>query len=226
MSVIDHGIPVRRSPLAHWHRGRGARFVATGEWPATYGDLQRERRAVRERVALLDAGPLDKISLSGARVAPAPPAPAYELGRVTAGSIDGRDAQLWGLAEDTSLLVVPAVDARSSSALSGALEADGIQATDVSSLYAALQLTGPRVHAILEEVFPVDVSDRALPDRAVTFGPLALVTAIVARIDVADLPSFTVLVERDQAEYLWDALLRIGDRYGLEPVGAAALAED
>lgn len=226
MNVMQRSVPVRRSPLAGWHVQRGARYVATGEWPATYGDLQRERQAARERVALLDAGPLDKLSLAGARLAAAPPAPQYELGRITAGSIDGRDAQLWGLTEEASLLVVPAVDARSSSQVAAALEADGIGATDVSSLYAALQLTGPRVRAVLEELFPIDVSDRALADRSIAFGPLAQVTAIVARIDLGDLPSFTVLAERDHAEYLWGALLQVGERHGLEPVGAAALVED
>lgn len=226
MSVTERDLPVRRSPLAERHRERGARYVAAGEWPATYGDLQRERRAVRERVALLDAGPLDKLSLAGPRLAPAPPAPQYGLALVTAGSIDGRGAQLWGLTEETSLLVVPAVDARSSSQLAASLEAEGIGATDVSSLYAALQLTGPRVRAVLEEVFPVEVSDHAMPDRAITFGPFAQVTAIVARMDLADVPSFMVLVERDHAEYVWDSLLHLGERHGLEPVGAAALAED
>lgn len=226
MSVIDHAVPVRRSPLAQWHRRRGAHFVATGEWPATYGDLQRERRAAREFAALLDAGPFDRFSLAVPRLAPAPPGPPFRLGELTVGSIEGRRAELWGLTDDASLLVVPASDARSASALASALERDGLEATDVSSLYAALRLTGPAVRAVLEEIFPVDLSERALPDRAIAFGPLAHVTVAVARTDLGDLPSFTVLVARDHAEYIWDALLHVGEPHGLESVGAAALMED
>lgn len=217
--------PVRRSPLAERHRRAGARFVATGEWPAAYGDLARERRALRERAALLDAGPFDRLLLAGTCLSASPPGPAHELGRVTAGRIDGRAVELWGLTGDSALLVAPAVDARSSRSLASALAGEGIDATDVSSLYATLRLGGPAVRDVLTEVFPVDISDHAFPDRTVAFGPLANVTAVVARADLAHLPSFTVLVERDQAEHLWDALLQVGERHGLEPVGAAALAE-
>lgn len=226
MSALERAAPIRRSPLAEWHRRRGSRSVATGEWPVTYGDVHRERRTVRERVGLLDAGPFDRLALAGARLAAAPPAPPFAVARVTDGSVDGRAAQLWGLTSESSLLVLPGADARSAGALAARLDAQGIRATDVSSYYATLVLAGPRARDVLEEVFPVDVSERAVPDRAVVFGPLARVTATVARLDVRSSPAFSVMIERDHADYVWDALLRIGERHGIEPVGAAAVTED
>jgi heterotetrameric sarcosine oxidase gamma subunit len=140
--------------------------------------------------------------------------------------LDGRTAERWGIDENSSLLVAAGCSLGSSSALATALEAQGIEATDVSSLYATLQLTGPKARAVLEELFPVDISERALPNRRIVLGPLAHVTVVLARIDHRGLPSFTVLVERDQAEYVWDALLHVGARHELEPVGAAAVVED
>lgn len=219
-------LPARRSPLADRHRQLGARFVASGEWPATYGDIERERNAIRERVALLDWGPLDKILLSGAWVAADAHAPTRVPGAITRGDVAGRSAQLWGLTEDESLLVMPGSNGLSSPDTATQLEAGGVSTTDVSSLYAAFKLAGPRARAVLEELFPDDVSERALADRAITFGPLGGVTVVLARLDHGGTPAFAVLVERDQAEYLWDSLLHVGAAVGIEPVGAAALAED
>lgn len=226
MSVIERAAPIRRSPLAEWHRQRGGRPVSTGEWPATYGDVHRERRAVRERVGLLDAGPFDRLALAGGRLAADPPAPPFVVARVTDGRVDGRVAQLWGLTSESSLLVLPGTDARSAGALAARLDAEGIRTIDVSSYYATLVLAGPRARDVLEELFTVDVSERALPDRTIVFGPLARVTATFARLDLRSSPAFSVMVERDQAEYVWEALLRIGERHGIEPVGALAVAED
>lgn len=217
---------VRRSPLAERHRQAGVRFVAAGEWPATYGDLQRERSAIRERVALLDWGPLDKILLSGTPSAASPPAPAHVPGAITTAEVEGRTAQLWGLSDDESLLVVAASNGPSSRDLAAQLELRGASATDVSSLYAAFRLAGPHARAVLEGLFPVDVSEHALGDRSITFGPLAAVNVTLARMDHEATVAFAILVERDQAEYLWDSLLHSGAMFGIEPVGAAAMAKD
>ena len=226
MSALGAVTPLRRSPLAERHRANGARYVANGEWPASFGDLHREREAVRSAVGLADVGPLDKIVLSGARLEPGAPGPTYVPGKVTTGSLDGHRAELWGLDDVSSLLVLPAADGRSPAAIVAALEEQALEATDVSSLYATLQLTGPRARGVLEELFPVDASDHSLADRGIVFGPLAHVTVVLARLDVCGLPSFSVLVERDQAEYLWEALTHVGGSHGLIPVGAAALVED
>lgn len=218
--------PVRRSPLADHHRALGARFVASGEWPAAYGEVRRERQAIQERVALLDWGPLDKILLSGTIPADNSRALSFALGAIATGDIDGRPAQLWGLAEDEALLLVAGADSRSSLATAMGLEAGGATTTDLSSHYAAFRLAGPSARAVLEGLSAVDVSERGLADRAIRFGPLAGVTVTLARLDRHSTPAFEILVERDQAEYLWDSLLAAGAAFGIEPVGAAAMAED
>jgi glycine cleavage system aminomethyltransferase T len=39
------------------------------------------------------------------------------------------------------------------------------------------------------------------------------------------MPGFTLLVARDEAEYLWGALLQLGRGHGLVPVGALAVED-
>ena len=221
MSVTD-GAPIRRSPLADRHRARGARFVDAGEWPATYGDLEQERRAVRQAVALCDEGPFDRIS-TARRPGAALPA---TTGRVTDTVVDGRRAWWWGLNEDEALLLAAGRDPGSAASLCAALDADGLAATDVSSRWASLELAGPRARDVLEAIYRDDIGEDAAPDRSIVFGPLANVAVTIARIDRAGSPAYRILVERDLAEYLWDALLEAGAPFGIRPVGADALAEN
>ena len=51
-----------------------------------------------------------------------------------------------------------------------------------------------------------DLSERAVADRAIVQAPLANVRVVLARTDLDGLPAFTILVARDEARYLWDAL--------------------
>jgi len=215
---------VRRSPLRVRHAALGARWVSPlAEWPAQYSDAQREHDAVRTRAALCEWGPLDKLRLSaaasGASVVP------FALGRISVGAIAGRRAELWGLAGDDALLLVPAASGDAAAGLREVRAAADPTATDVSSHFCALRLVGPRSRDVLGEVYPEDVSDRALPDRHVSFGPLANTPVILGRCDIGVTLGFTILVERDLAEYMWDALLAIGARHELTPAGVVALAD-
>ena len=211
--MIDTPAPVRRSPLAHRHSARGARWVdRLAEWPLEYGDRAAESRAARDGVALIDWGPLDKLHLRGV---------SLEAGVVGSGAAVGfPQGELWALHADEAILLLPAAAV---SALT-ALRERGLVATDLSSGLAALRLVGPRSRRVLEELTQIDVSDGALPNGRVAFGPLANVQATIGRRDRDGVPGFTILVDRDLAEYVWDSLLEIGGAHGIIPAGCAVAA--
>jgi glycine cleavage system aminomethyltransferase T len=56
--------------------------------------------------------------------------------------------------------------------------------------------------------------------------PLAGVRAFITRLDADGEPGYTMMVARDEAAYVWDALLEIGTAHGLVPVGPDAVAAD
>jgi heterotetrameric sarcosine oxidase gamma subunit len=95
-------------------------------------------------------------------------------------------------------------------------DSDGLVIVDVSSAWTALRVGGPATTAILEEACPVDLSGPGIAQA-----PVANVRVIVRRTGPRS--TCTLLVARDEAEYLWDALLAIGEHHGLRPVGPAAL---
>jgi len=85
---------------------------------------------------------------------------------------------------------------------------------DMSSGIAALRVGGGRARALLAEACPVDLSEIAVADRGIVQGMVANVRVVIARMDVDREPAFMLLVARDEARYLWDALSEVG---GLGP---------
>jgi glycine cleavage system aminomethyltransferase T len=94
---------------------------------------------------------------------------------------------------------------------------------DVGSAYTLFRLVGPRLPALLQELSPVDLSLRAVPDLRVVQAPFAGTRAILARRDHGDVPGWALLVVRDEAQYLWEAILHVGAPFGIRPVGATAI---
>mgnify|MGYP001462526129 CR=1 FL=1 len=56
--------------------------------------------------------------------------------------------------------------------------------------------------------------------------PLAGVRAFVAREDAGAQPGYTIMIARDEAAYVWDAICHVGASHGLIPVGPAAVAPE
>lgn len=218
---------VRRSPLAARHRALGARWISEfAEWPQAYAGPQPDRSALRSMLWLADWGPVDKFLLRGERPSTRSPGPQFTPGAIGAGMQGGRPAQLWGLTDREALLLAPAADAAASRALRAELDAQGIAFEDQSSQFVLLRLGGVAARTILEGLLPDDVSDAALPDRTVSFGMLAGVRVTIGRSDQAGGLAFTIVAERDYAEYLWDALIHAGrGPLKVTPVGAAAAEE-
>jgi len=224
--------PTRRSALDATHR----RLTAPGatdprlRWPMSYGDPDGERHAVAAAIGLAEPGLYDKWVARG----PGALAACRSLG------LDARPGQVlpaapggisaWAIADDEVWLVteapnpgapsLPAADAASAVAH---LRAGGAFVTDVSSGWALLRLAGPRVRDLLEELVAEDPAPDALPDEAIRHVPMAACRVMLSRRDHDGIPGFTLLVARDEAEYLWEVLTHLGEAYGLRAVGTSAL---
>jgi 4-methylaminobutanoate oxidase (formaldehyde-forming) len=84
-------------------------------------------------------------------------------------------------------------------------------------------MVGPRLPELMQELCPVDLSARAVPDLRIVQAPVAGCRTVFARRDHGDVPGFVFLVVRDEAEFVWDVMVELGSAYGLRPVGAAAV---
>lgn len=218
--------PIARSALHEVHEALGAAFAEAAGWqvPRSYANPEQEAARVREAVGLVDASVLGKLALRG-RDAAALVGSGDGHGRVARRlRLEGDGPALaLPLAPDEWLLLTapggaPGVAARLTPRLAGCAHL-----TDLTSALAALRLAGPRAPELLPRLFPLDLSPPVFPNLAVLQGPFAKVRAVIVRDDLGPLPSYLLLIPRDVAEYLWEAILEAGHEVGLAPVGVAAL---
>ena len=95
-------------------------------------------------------------------------------------------------------------------------------ATDITSVYADLFLAGPLSRSTLGKLTSLNVSASGLPDRACAQANVAHVHATVLREDIKAIPGFHILVSREYAEAVWEAILHAGREFHLQSFGLEA----
>ncbi|MBI4552271.1 MAG: hypothetical protein HY710_08415 [Candidatus Latescibacteria bacterium] len=116
------------------------------------------------------------------------------------------------------VLIPPGQTAATMQAL--ARHRDGcVHLTDVTSVFAAFQVAGPRSRSVLEKLTPLDLRPSRFPDLACAQGSVAKVHALVLRHDLAGLPAYWLFVSRDCGEFVHETILHAGEEYGIVPFG-------
>jgi sarcosine oxidase subunit gamma len=219
---------VRHSALAAVHEALGASFRSDAiRWPTGYGDAAAEAASVASAAGLAELGPFDELLLRGpgaadlaarlaGRGAPAPATPTVVPARLgdTAGEV-------WFLGPDEVLLLGPIGSWLDD--LAGRAASPDVSAIDMTGARTALRLAGPAAPAILAELCPVDTTPRTLAEGELIQAPLAGPRASLTRRDHDGHPGYTWLVARDEARYVWESVLHIGESHGSRPVGPAAV---
>ena len=225
--TLDRG-PVRRSALAGMAAGLGASWLDEAtQWAADYGDVSAEIAAATSAVVVADWGPTDKLAVKGAsgRRVLEGLGIGTPLGETAARTLAGTALRTWALAPDETLLIVGAdgIADGPANALTAAVEAAGGTVTNLSSGLAGMRIVGPRARELLVEVCAVDLDPDRFADGRIAMAPIANVRVSFARRDIGEVPAFELLVARDQAAYLFEALLHVGAVHGVRPAGRRAI---
>jgi len=178
----------RLSALHRCHLEAHAHLQTFAGWelPARYSEPSAELEFARSSAGIADASYLSKLDLRdySGEFPLSPPARRWELTRTH------------------SLITSPQpIDFAPSSSL-----------TDVTSIYSAILLAGPKSREVLQKLTTLNVREGAMPDGAARQARLAHVNAILLRSDSAGLPGFLLLNTRDVAEHVWTTLLHAGAR--------------
>jgi glycine cleavage system aminomethyltransferase T len=176
----------RQSALHRCHLEAHAQLKDFSGWqlPASYTDPSSEFELLRSSVAISDVSNLCKLDLRPTADFPSP-------------------ARLWKLTSTHALVTSPLPIAFVPSP----------SVTDVTSVYSAILLAGPKSRQVLQKLTTLNVNDQAMPEGAARQTRLAHVNAIILRSQ-----GFLLLNTRDVAEYVWQTLLRVG----AHPVGMVA----
>ena len=208
-SPAVQGALMRSSISAH-HQRLGATLAIEDGWafPRFYQDVERERAAIRDGLAIADISARGKIDIRGSvdgALASLPQTRGATLARI------GRN---WALVFTRPAGLAGALTLMATTASSDSL------LTDATSIYAGIALLGPRVPDLLSRLMTADPSS-LLRGHCLATQLLRLPAVMVGR----ELPLTMVeaYVPSEFASYAWEAILSAAQPLAVELAGMDAL---
>jgi sarcosine oxidase subunit alpha len=250
----DHGDllePVRRTPIHHWHEGVNAPFENVGQWRRAWyypkpgedmhAAVNREAKAMRTSVGIVDASTLGKIDIQGPDAAKllnfvyTNAWSKLDIGRSRYGLMCGEDGMVFDdgvttrLGENHYLMTTTTGNAaRVLGWLENWLQCEypgwKVYCTSVTEQWATVAINGPMARRLLGELttdIPLD-SD-SFPFMSMREGAVAGIPARVFRISFTGDLSFEVNVPSSYGHALWTALMAAGEKYQITPYGTETM---
>jgi aminomethyltransferase len=224
----------KRSPLHDRHVALGAKFAEFGGWemPLEYPlGVLKEHAAVRDGVGIFDVSHLGKARITGpgaadlvnatltndlARIAPGQAQYTLCCDESTGGIVDDLIAYL--RADDDVLLIPNAANTAEVVRRLQAAAPDGVTVTDDHEAYAVLAVQGARSDAVLEKAGLPTGHDY----MSFVLAELEGAEVTVCRTGYTGERGYELVVGREAAGALWDALMEAGGDDGLQPCGLGA----
>jgi heterotetrameric sarcosine oxidase gamma subunit len=222
---------VARSAMQAQAAAAGANFEQRDGWnvAVSYGDPAAEHEALTTTATWTDVSHLGKIEL---QCAPG------QMGAIVARACDGAQPPLqlgqatpaagaWWCPLTPQRLLAVAPPSRTpairNALADGAREAPGLASVvDVTTLQAALALSGPLVRELFARFCALDLRPQSTPLHGLRPGSVARTPAIVLR-EAQD--RFLVLFGWGLGEYVWTVVADAGARLGARPVGVDTLTQ-
>jgi len=239
MSELAAGVrhPIEeRTALHELHVAAGARWEWAGHWrrPSNYGDVEREYRAVRERVGVMDVGTLGKVRVSGRdavelleRIYPcnigniAPGRMRYGLVLSEAGHVID-DGVICALEDGAFYLTFTTTGAGGAEAWLRRWAAEWnlrVNIVNQTRALGGINLAGPRARDVLEALSTDELSNESFPylhHREIT---VAGVPTRAIRLGFVGELAYELHHPASQSRRLWEALFEAGRRYDAAPHG-------
>ncbi len=255
-SIAGHDVgelfePIRKTALHQWHEEQGAEFENVGQWKrpwyypkageTIHDAVNRECRAVRDSVGIMDASTLGKIEIKG------PDSAEFldrmyingwkklGIGRARYGFMLGEDGMVLDdgvtirLAEDHYFMHTTTGGAATVMKwLERWLQTEWpelkVFLTSVTDHWATAAVVGPRSREVVSEVCNgIDLSREAFPFMASRTGNVAGVPARVNRISFSGELAFEVNVPANYGRQVWEELMEAGKAHGITPYGTETM---
>ena len=236
--------PIRVTPMHEWHAAHGAAFENVGQWkrPWYYGPemheaVQREAKAVRTALGVLDASTLGKIDIQGRDVARfldriyTGMFSTLAVGKARYGLMCREDGMLFDDGVTTRLgehhfhmTTTTGGAARVLDWLEEYLQTEWpeleVYCTSVTEQWATIAVAGPKAGELMAELAP-GLQD--LPFMTYRDARVAGMEARVFRISFTGELSFEINVPGDQGLAMWEAVMAAGAKHGITPYGTETM---
>lgn len=243
--------PIRRTPMHGWHVANRAEFEPVGQWlrpycyPRSGEDIQsavdREVRAARRSLGIMDATTLGKIDIQG------PDAAEFlnriyvnawkrlKVGSCRYGLMLHEDGMVFDdgvtarLAEDRFHMTTTTGNAGAVLAwLESWLQTEwpelNVYCNSCTEQFAVVSVCGPNARTLMREVTDgIELENEAFPFMTWRDGRVAGIPARVFRVSFTGELSYEINVPASYGLALWQALMMAGEKYGITPFGTEAM---
>ncbi|QMV14644.1 sarcosine oxidase subunit alpha [Vibrio spartinae] len=242
--------PMRYTAMHEWHVAHGAKFEDVGQWKRPWyyprGNetmqeaLNRECKAVRESVGVLDASTLGKIDIQGkdarefiGRVYTNAWA-KLGVGKCRYGLMCGEDGMVFDDGVTSCLGENHFLMTTTTGGAAHVLEwlefyhqtewpELEVYFTSVTDHWATMTIGGPNSRKLLSELTDLDLSNDSFKFMDWKQAHVAGVPARIFRISFTGELSFEINVQANYAQYVWDKLFEHGEKYNLTPYGTETM---
>ncbi|WP_237476261.1 sarcosine oxidase subunit alpha [Vibrio eleionomae] len=242
--------PLRYTAMHEWHVAHGAKFEDVSLWKRPWyypkaGEtmqeaLNRECKAVRSSVGIIDASTLGKVDIQGkdarefiGRIYSNAWA-KLGVGKCRYGVMCGEDGMVFDdgvtscLGENHFLMTTTtggAAHVLEWLELYHQTEWPELEVyfNSVTDHWATMTLGGPNSRKLLAELTDIDLSGDTFKFMDWKEGKVAGVPARVFRISFTGELSFEINVQANYAQYVWDKLFEHGEKYQLTPYGTETM---
>lgn len=237
--------PVKRTPMHYEHDALGAVWMDLGEWkrPRYYKQqdtseekacVEREYRAVRERVGIIDVSTLGKLLVTG-KDAP------QLLDRIYTNRLSNlREgwARYSVVCDDSGIILDDGTVSRLSAdeffvtTTTGNIDfvkqwmewwAAGtgwcVHVTNVTGGFAAVNVAGPHARDLLKHLTDCDLSIETFPYMAARRANVVGIDCLLMRLGFVGETGWEIHYPAENGAALWDEIVRHGKEFGLQPFG-------
>lgn len=243
--------PERTTPMHSWHVANGAVFEVVGQWQRAYcypkpGEtleqaVQRECKATRESVGVLDGSTLGKIDIRGRDAAEflnriyTNPWKKLKPGRARYGLMLGEDGMIMDdgvtarLSEDHfHMTTTTGGAAQVLSWLERWHQTEwpelDVFFNSVTEQWAVITVGGPKARDVMRQLTDdIDLSPEALPFMSFIEGTIAGVKGRLFRISFSGESSFEINVPAAYGLHVWEKVFEAGAPYNITPYGTEGM---
>ena len=241
----------RRTPIHAWHARNGAPFEDVGQWKrpwyyprpgeTMHDAVNREVKAVRDSLGVVDASTLGKIDIQGKDAAEflnrmyTNAWSKLEIGKCRYGLMLGENGMVMDdgvtarLGEHHYLMTTTTGNAAPVMAhLEEYLQTEWpeleVKLTSVTEQFATVSLSGPNARKLLAELTSdIELSANALPHMGWAHGTVAGIGARVFRVSFTGEMSYEINVPASFGLALWQAVMTAGEKYDITPFGTETM---
>ncbi len=243
--------PIRKTAMHAWHVENGTEFENVGQWkrpwfyPKAGEDMHvavnRECKATRDGVGIMDASTLGKIDIKG------PDAAEFlnrmytnawsklGIGRCRYGLMLGEDGMVMDdgvttrIGENHYYMTTTTGGAANVMAwLERWLQTEWpelkVLLTSVTDQWATIGLAGPSSRKVIEKICTdIDFNPESFPFMSMQEGTIADVAGRVFRISFSGELCFEINVPANYGRHVWEACIEVGEEFNITPYGTEAM---